>query len=122
LQGPDQRTVQAADPKAMRQMAGVYYGEFPSPDGVYREQAYRTYDAGGLWQYRDQTCTVGSSLPCSQGEGAGQWAAYQQADGTIFVMIHFSDLNRSNTCVSQTVTRVDAQGYADEYGSWRRVR
>jgi len=24
-----QRTVQAADPKAMRQMAGVYYGEFP---------------------------------------------------------------------------------------------
>jgi hypothetical protein len=117
-----QRTAQSADPQAMQQMAGVYYAEFSSSDGLYYDQMYRSYDAGGVWTYQDQTCTVGSNMPCAQGQGAGQWAAYPQADGTIFVMIHFSDLNHSNNCVSQTVRRVDAQGYSDEYGSWRRVR
>ena len=119
-----QRTRQAAEADAMRSVAGQYYFEYADPTGQMTNQAYRTYEANGLWSYQDQTCPVNDLgyLRCSQNQGAGQWAAYAQQDGTIFLMIHFSDLSRSNNCFSQTV-RVSRGGFTDEYGStWRRVR
>lgn len=119
-----QRTRQMADPQVMQQMAGLYYTEYPDPTGQMYNQTYRSYEANGLWQYQDQTCPVNNLgyLQCSKNQGAGLWAAYQQQDGTIFLMVHFSDLSRSNNCFSQTV-RVDRQGFTDTYGgNWRRMR
>jgi hypothetical protein len=118
------QTRQNADAKVMQSVAGVYYGEFPSSDGSMYEQVYRSYEASGLWQYRDQTCTTNNQagIPCSQNQGAGQWAAYSLNDGTIFLMIHFSDLSRSNNCFSQTI-RLGNGGFSDTAGgSWRRVQ
>jgi len=73
----------------MQAVAGVYYGEVSSSDGTMYEQVYRSYEANGLWQYRDQTCPTDNQgyLPCSQNQGAGQWAAYNLADGSIFLMM-----------------------------------
>ena len=118
------QTRQLADPKVMRAVAGVYYGEVSSSDGTMYEQVYRSYEATGLWQYKDQTCPTNNQgyLPCSQNQGAGQWAAYTLDDGTIFLMIHFSDLSRTNTCFSQTI-RLGNGGFVDSGGgNWRRVQ
>lgn len=116
-----QNTLQAADPNVMRQMAGVYYGEQSSAQLGMINRVYRSYEANGLWQYQDETCSNGGG-PCSHNQGAGQWAGYQQADGTVFLMIHFSDLARTNTCVSQTV-KFRGRQMMDEYGMvWQRVR
>ena len=111
-----------ADQRIMQQVAGVYYGQFPDSSGQMVEQVYRTYEPGGFWQYQDQTCTINSSIPCSQNQGTGLWAGYQLPDGSIFLMIHFSDLSRSNNCFSQTI-RLGNGGFADMGGgSWQRVR
>jgi hypothetical protein len=115
------QTQQLADPKVMQQMAGVYYGQIPDPSQRMTNETYRSYEANGGWQYQDQTCTPGAT--CSQNQGAGLWAAYPLDDGTIFLMIHFSDLARSNTCFSQTVKLVDGGIYDVSGGmAWRRVR
>ncbi len=117
-----QQTRANADPRVMQSMAGVYFGQFNDPSGQMVEQVYRTYEAGGGWTYQDQTCTINSPVPCSQNQGAGLWAAYQQQDGTIFLMVHFSDLACSNNCFSQTV-QLQNGGFTDTLGgSWRRVR
>jgi len=118
------QTRRNADPKVMQAVAGVYYGQFPSPDGRMYEQVYRSYEANGLWQYRDQTCPTDNLgyLTCSQNQGAGLWAAYGLNDGSIFLMIHFSDLSRSNTCFSQTI-RLGNGGFSDAgSGAWQRVQ
>lgn len=117
-----QRTLQAADQRAMAQLAGVYYGEQTAPQLGMVEQVYRSYEATGLWQYQDQTCGSTPGVPCSQNQGTGQWAGYMQSDGSMFVMVHFSDLSRTNNCFSQTIRPADA-GFVDNSGiSWRRVR
>jgi hypothetical protein len=117
-----QQTRAQADGRVMQAMAGVYFAQMNDPTGQMVNRAYRSYEANGLWQYQDQTCTIGSPLPCSQNQGAGLWAGYQQPDGMIFLMVHFSDLSRSNNCFSQTV-RADARGFTDTYGgSWQKVR
>lgn len=115
------QTRQAADGRIMQQLAGVYYGEIPDPSGSMVNRTYRSYEANGLWQYQDQTCTPGAT--CSQNQGAGLWAGYQLPDGSIFLMIHFSDLVRSNTCFSQTLKPANG-GFYDVFGamSWQRVR
>ena len=111
-----------ADGRVMQAVAGVYYLQSTDPSGQMVNQAYRSYEANGLWQYQDQTCTINSPVPCSQNQGAGLWAAYQQPDGAIFLMVHFSDLSRSNNCFSQTI-RLGAGGFTDTYGgTWQRVR
>ena len=118
-------TRQHADPQIMQQVAGVYFGgRNSSPDGTMYDEAYRKYDANGLWQYRDQTCPVNTLgyLTCSQNQGAGLWAGYRQADGTIFLMVHFSDLARSNACFSQTI-QLSNRGFRDAIGgNWQRVQ
>jgi hypothetical protein len=118
------QTRQNADPQVMGQMAGVYYGEFPSPDGTMYQQVYRSYEANGLWQYQDRTCPVNDLgyLQCSQNQGTGEWAGYTLQDGSIFLMIHFSDLARTDNCFSQTL-RLGGQGFSDTGGgNWRRVQ
>lgn len=117
-----QRTLQAADQRAMAQLAGVYYGEQTAPQLGMIERVYRSYEANGLWQYQDQTCGSVAGLPCSQNQGTGQWAGYLQSDGSMFVMVHFSDLSRTNNCFSQTIRSAQG-GFIDESGvSWQRVR
>ena len=114
-----QQTLRQAEAETMRKLAGMYYGEQTAPQLGMIERVYRSYEANGLWQYQDQTC---SSTGCSQNQGAGQWAAFAQRDGSIFAMVHFSDLSRTNTCFSQTL-RPQNGGFVDEYGvAWRRVR
>lgn len=118
------QTRQNADAKVMQAVAGVYYGEFPSSDGTMYQQAYRSYEANGLWGYKDQTCPTDNLgyLTCSQNQGAGEWAAYSLNDGSVFLMIHFSDLSRSNSCFSQTI-RLGNGGFSDTAGgNWRRVQ
>jgi hypothetical protein len=106
----------------MRQISGVYYGEQTAPELGMIERVYRSYEPNGLWQYQDETCSTGMNIPCSHNQGTGEWAAFTQADGTVFAMIHFSDLSRSNACFSQTL-RLSNGGMMDEYGiRWQRVR
>ncbi|MEO8756742.1 MAG: hypothetical protein ABI398_03160 [Devosia sp.] len=113
------QTRQAADPQVMAQLAGVYFAKTSNPQMQMTNQAYRDYEASGLWQYQDQTC---SSAGCSTNQGAGQWAGYSLPDGTIFLMIHFSDLSRSNNCFSQTV-QLGPHGFTDSIGgNWQRTR
>lgn len=113
------QTQQQANPQLMAQMAGVYYAETANPQMQMVNRAYRSYEANGLWQYQDQTC---SSTGCSQNQGTGQWAAYQQPDGTIFLMIHFSDLARTDNCFSQTVM-FSGPNFTDTLGTtWQRTR
>jgi hypothetical protein len=114
-----QQTRQAADPQVMQEVAGVYYGEIPDPSGQMTNRTYRSYESNGLWQYQDQTCTPG--LGCSQNQGAGQWAGYRLADGSVFLMIHFSDLVRSNTCFSQTIQPANG-GFFEGAMNWQRTR
>lgn len=117
-----QRTLQSADPAVMRQMSGIYYGEQTAPDLGMINRVYRSYEANGLWQYQDETCGSVQGVPCSHNQGTGQWAAYQQADGSVFAMIHFSDLSRTNNCFSQTL-RFSGGTMVDEYGMrWQRTR
>lgn len=114
-----QQTRASADARVMAQMAGVYYAETPNQQLQMINRAYRSYEANGLWQYQDQTC---SSTGCSQNQGTGNWAAYQQGDGSVFLMIHFSDLSRSNNCFSQNVQR-SRGGFTDALGQfWQQVR
>lgn len=117
-----QQTRANADGRVMEAMAGTYEGQFNDPSGQMVEQVRRHYEADGLWSYEDQTCTIGSPIPCSQNQGTGMWAAYQQQDGTIFLMVHFSDVARYNNCFSQTL-QLQNGGFVDTLGgSWRRVR
>jgi hypothetical protein len=117
-----QQTRANADSRVMQAMAGEYRGQFNDPTGQMVEYVRRIYDANGLWSYDDRTCTINSSLPCSENHGEGQWAAYQQQDGTIFLMIHFSDLARYNNCFSQTL-QLQNGGFTDTSGgNWQKVR
>jgi hypothetical protein len=114
--------LQAADTGLMGRIAGVYYGERPSPDGVYVNRQYRSFEASGLFQYKDQTCTVGSSLPCSQNQGTGEWRAVNQTDGSTYLMARFSDLDRSNACFGDRIT-LQSGGIQDEGGVfWQRTQ
>ncbi len=109
-----------ADEKLMGQLAGSYYGERRSPDGVYVNQQTRRFEANGLFDYSDQTCTIGSQIPCSQNQGTGEWRAVNQTDGSTYMMIRFSDLIRTNACSGDRITPGN-NGYTDEGGVfWQR--
>ncbi len=117
-----QQTRANADGRVMQAMAGEYQSQFNDPSGQMVEYVRRSYEANGLWQYRDRTCTINSPIPCSENNGVGMWAGYQQPDGTIFLMIHFSDVARYNNCFSQTLQLRDG-GFIDTLGgAWQRVR
>ena len=64
-----QQSLQAADERAMQMMTGVWYGEIPAPELGMVSYQYQSYEAGGLFQYRDHTC---SSTGCSDNQGTGR--------------------------------------------------
>jgi hypothetical protein len=115
--------LQQADGNLMAQMAGIYYGERPSPDGVYLNRQYRSYEPNGLFQYQDQTCSVGMpGAPCSQNQGTGEWRAAKQGDGTIYVMTRFTDMIRTSVCAGERI-QFNGNGFADESGIfWQRTQ
>jgi len=115
--------LQQADGNLMAQMSGVYYGERTSPDGVYVNRQYRSYEPNGLFQYQDQTCSVGmQGAPCSQNQGTGEWRAANQGDGTTYVMTRFSDLIRTAACAGERI-HFNGNGYVDEGGVfWTRTQ
>ncbi len=114
--------LQNADGQLMGQLAGVYYAERPSPDGVYLNRVYRSFEPNGLFQYQDQTCGNIQGIACSQNQGTGEWRATTWSDGSIYMMMRFSDLVRTSACAGQ---RVQMQGnimYDEFGGTWQRVR
>lgn len=114
--------LQQADGQLMGQIAGVYYGERPSPDGQYINRQYRSYEANGLFQYRDQTCGNIAGIPCSENQGTGEWRAVNQGNGATYLMIRFSDLIRTDACAGEQV-RFGGSGFTDEGGLfWQRVQ
>lgn len=116
------KLLQSADSKLMAQMAGVYYGERPSPDGQYINYQYRSFEANGLFQYQDQTCGNIAGIPCSKNQGTGEWRAITQQDGTIYMMTRFSDLTLASACAGSRY-RMSGSTMFDEYGvAWQRVQ
>jgi hypothetical protein len=116
-----QQSVAAADPNVMAQMAGTYYGEIPSPAGDAISRQYRRFSSNGLFDYQDQTCGTNGGV-CSQNQGTGSWVAHQQQDGTIFLMVNFSDMVRTAQCFSDTV-QIGPQGMQSYTGMvWQRTQ
>lgn len=113
---------QTADPQLMANLAGVYYGERPSPDGQYVNYQYRSYEANGLFQYQDQTCGNIAGIPCSQNQGTGEWRAVTWQDGTIYIMFRFSDLTVTSACAGGRY-QLSGKALLDEFGTtWQRVQ
>jgi len=114
--------LKVADPKVMGQIAGVYYGERRSSDGLYINRQYRSFEGNGLFQYKDQTCTIGSTIPCSENQGTGEWRAANQTDGSTYLMARFSDLNRTSACFGDRISLQNG-GMVDEGGVfWQRTQ
>jgi len=95
-----------ADPAILRLLVGTWYTENKAPQLNMVQKIYSTFEANGLFQYRDQTCGSVPGVPCSQNQGTGSFRAVNNND-RIFVMTNFSDLNRWNQCVSDDVTFPD---------------
>lgn len=113
---------QRADPGVMARMAGIYYGEIVSPQGDMVSRQYRRFSPDGLFDYQDQTCGNIAGIACSQNQGTGSWTAHQQPDGSIFVMVNFSDMVRTSQCFSDTVA-IGNGGFQSISGAfWRRTQ
>jgi hypothetical protein len=93
--------LQNAEPTAMQQVVGTWYVENVSQELGMVQRLYATYDANGLFSYQDETC---SNISCSQNQGHGWWAARAQGDGSVYIMINVSDLNRTNECTGFAAT------------------
>jgi hypothetical protein len=114
------RTLGNADGSVMAAIAGTYYTEIPAPALGMISYQYRSYDANGLFRYEDRTC---SQTGCSQNAGHGRWAAHATGRGTVFMMITWSDLVRTNACAGGEVYP-DGANLVDSGGgqTWIRVR
>jgi hypothetical protein len=104
-----QFALQNSDQAAMQQVAGTWYIENVSQELGAVQQMQQTYDANGLFSYQDETCVNGS---CSQNQGHGMWVAKTETDGSIYVMINVSDLNRTNECTGFAATIQGNQMFA----------
>jgi len=108
---------QSDDPNAHQALAGVWYAENRSAMGQ-TQYIYSTFEPNGLFSYRDSTC--GATGLCSQNQGAGEYRAAFQSDGSIFYMVNFSDLARDHQCASQTVRAQDGQTLLTRQGGVMR--
>ncbi len=97
----------AFDPSIAPQIVGTWYVETRSPDGAFVNQQYQQYDQNGLWQYRDQTCSVGMAIPCSQNQGHGVYSVNPQGGGNFYIARLFNDLERTNWCQGAQVRVID---------------
>ena len=111
-----------ADGAAMQRMAGVWARQELSPQRDAIQYVWYSFESGGAFQYRDQTCGAAGG-PCSQNGGPGMFRAVFQQDGSIFLMVRFSDLSRQNQCHSMQVRFPDAQTMQEARGGvWQRVQ
>lgn len=116
-----QRLLQTNDPAAMRMLVGTWFNQNTNRQLNMTQSIYQTFDPNGLFQYRDQTCG-GMVNTCSNNYGTGSFRASRQQDGSIFFMTNFSDLNRTNQCVSGQVTFPNQTTMVSRTGAvWRRV-
>lgn len=103
-----QRLLARPDPRVAQLMAGTWYAETRSPATGQVNYGYQTFQRNGLWQYHNRVC--GGMLPaCSDYEGHGLFAGVVQGDGSINVMIAYSDLRVTNGCTA-TVLRAVGPG------------
>ena len=111
----------AASAEVMQNMQGVWYSQTTDPNSGTVQHLYYSFEQGGLFRYRDQTCGVGAAV-CSEGEGAGEYRASQQGDGSMFYMIRFSDLVRISQCRSSQFEFAGPQAMVTTAGGrWQRV-
>ena len=89
------------DPSILPLIVGTWYTENHSPQTNQVQRIYSSYEANGLYQYRDQTC--GATNICSQNQGHGSFRAVPRGP-QFFIMINFSDLSRLRQCVSDDVS------------------
>lgn len=110
-----------ADPQVMGAVAGLWYGEIPSPQQGMVDRQYRSFEPSGLFQYRSQTCGI-PGMPCAENYGTGEWVARAQGPTEVFVMMHFSDMTQNDRCGS-FVARLDGDMmYAQDGSYWQRSR
>ena len=88
----------ATDPAIRSKVVGTWYSENSNPQLGMVQRLYQTFSPNGLFEYKDQTCGSVQGMPCSQNGGHGTWNAQQQADGSIYVRVQFSDLRRTDEC------------------------
>lgn len=89
------------DPSILRFIVGTWYTENRSPQTNQVQRLYSSFDANGLYGYRDQTC--GAMNICSQNQGTGSFRAVPRGQ-QFFIMMNYSDLSRQNQCVSDDVS------------------
>jgi hypothetical protein len=94
-----QQLVAQADPQIMQMLIGVWYRELRSPATSQIDYLYQSFEAGGLYQYRDKVCG-GMTNTCLDYQGTGRYAARRQDDGSFFGLIVVSDLGRDHQCTS----------------------
>ena len=117
-----QQMLARQDAQVIQAMVGVWYGEIAAPQLNMTSYQYRQYEANGLFQYQDKTCTNGSSY-CSQNQGHGFFTATTANDGSILTFLIVSDLNRENECAGGYARFIDANTMQEGSGTvWRRVQ
>lgn len=113
--------MQANDTQGAQMMSGVWYTEIPAPQLNMISYQYQSFYPTGNWEYRDKTCTSGTSF-CSENQGHGQFAAVRQNDGSLYVMINFSDMQRNSTCIG-FFARIQGNGFQTSEGAqFQRVQ
>jgi hypothetical protein len=90
--------MRANDMQGAQAISGVWYTEIPAPQLNMVSYQYQSFQPTGNWEYRDKTCTAGTNF-CSENQGHGQFAAVRQNDGSLYVMVNFSDMQRNSTCI-----------------------
>ncbi|MCC6984294.1 MAG: hypothetical protein IT535_13565 [Bauldia sp.] len=110
---------QTADPAAMAEMSGLWYGEIHAPQLGMVDYQYRSFEPNGLFQYQSQTCSL-PGIPCSQNYGTGEWTAHKNRDGSFAVMFHFSDVSRTEACGGFTAMIGGAVMRAHDGTVWQR--
>lgn len=116
------RLMQANDMQGAQQVAGVWYTEIPAPELNMITYQHQMFYPNGIWEYQNRVCTGGTNA-CGDYAGHGQFAAVRQNDGTLYVMVNFSDTQRTNTCTGSFARFPDPQTMETSAGArFKRVR
>jgi hypothetical protein len=108
------------DPQVRVQVVGTWYTE--NQQMGMTQQMYQTFLPTGVFEYRDQTCSV-PGMPCSQNYGHGVWSGVRQPDGLVYIRVQFSDMNRQNECTGWAASFPDQNTMAySTGGGMRRVQ
>ena len=112
-----QRMLARTDPRVTQLLTGTWYSETRSPATGQISYSYQTYERNGLWGYRNRVC--GGPL-CSNYEGTGLYTGFVQGDGSLNVMIAYSDQRVSNGCTASVVRLVAPGVLRDSNGGISR--